>query len=270
MRDFKLAAVIMRSIVGDIDGNLNSLAGFAARAAGEGAGLVVFPEACLTGYTVRSPMHGSAESIPGPLTDAVKSIAADHNLIISAGLVEKANADRCCLTQVLIGPDGIIDAYRKTHLGPTEKSLFLPGNELSVVDCDHARLGIQLCYEGHFPEMSQAQALSGAEVILVPHASPRENPVDKLERWLRYLPARAYDNSVFLAACNQTGDNGDGVDFSGAAMIIGPKGEILAKAASKKEAMITAELNVKDLAAVRNSRMGYFLPLRRPEIYNAK
>lgn len=267
MRDLRLAAATMRAVVGDKTGNLARLQTLAAEAAAKGAQILVLPEACLSGYTVRESMAHLAEPVPGPLTEAVRKIAAGFGLVILAGLVEAGPGGELFLTQVLTGPEGLLGRCRKTHLGPTEKNLFAAGEELALADGLGVRFGLQLCYEGHFPEISLAQALAGADAILIPHASPREDPEEKLDRWLRYLPARAYDNTVFLAACNQVGDNGAGLIFAGAALIVGPKGEILARAAGDREEVIVADLLAENLAAVREGRMGYFLPLRRPEIY---
>jgi len=270
MRDLRAAAAVMRSIVGDKKGNLDRTRRLVFQAADLGAELVLFPEASLTGYTVRQSMRAWAEPVPGPLTEALAILAREAGLVIAAGLVEAGRGNNCWLTQVMVGPQGLIGTHRKTHLGLTEKDLFQPGDKLAVWEYDGVTYGVQLCYEGHFPEISLAQALQGAEVILVPHASPREDPQDKLERWLRYLPARAYDNSVFLLACNPAGDNGQGLTFAGAALILGPKGQVLAQWSGEHETIVRADLPAADLAAVRESKMGFFLPSRRPDLYSTQ
>jgi N-carbamoylputrescine amidase len=268
MRDIRVAAGMMRAVVGDKSGNLARTRQLASLAAGQGAEVLILPEACLTGYTVRESMAHLAEPVPGPLTEALGEIALEFDQVILAGLVEQGSAGDCFLTQVMVGPQGLLGAYRKTHLGPTEMTLFTPGNHMSIIDSQGTRFGIQLCYEGHFPEMTLAQALQGVEVVLIPHASPREEPDQKLERWLRYLPARAYDNTVFVVACNQAGNNGGGLTFSGVALILGPKGQILAQATGTEDALVTADLKEDEIQSVREGRMGYFLPLRRPDLYD--
>ena len=267
MRDLRVAAGMMRSVVGDKAGNLERARRLALEAASRGAEVLVLPEACLTGYTVRESMAHLAEPVPGPLTEALVGVAGECGLAVLAGLVEGGPGGPCYLTQVMAAPGGVAASYRKVHLGPTENDLFASGHNLTVFEYEGVRFALQLCFDGHFPEVSLAQALEGAEVILIPHASPREAAQDKLERWLRYLPARAYDNSVFLVACNPVGDNGAGLTFAGAAVILGLKGEVLARAAGDEQALIVADLKVDDLTAVREGRMGYFLPRRRPEVY---
>jgi N-carbamoylputrescine amidase len=84
---------------------------------------------------------------------------------------------------------------------------------------------------------------------------------------MRHLPARAYDNGLFVIACNQTGENKKGLSFPGIAVVIGPSGEVIDKDLTGREGMLVADLRVEDLARVRNHRMRYFLPNRRPELY---
>ena len=267
MNDLRVAVAMMKAVVGAKADNLARARSLAEAAVAEGAQLLVLPEACLTGYTVRETMAPWAEPVPGPLTQALTDVAASAGLTILAGLVETDQDQSLYLTQVMVGPSGLLGSYRKTHLGPMESNRFSPGGFLGLVNALGCRFGIQMCYEGHFPEMTLAQALKGAEIILIPHASPREEAQVKLERWLRYLPARAYDNTVFVLACNQAGDNGGGLNFSGVALIIGPKGEILAQAAGNEDQLVVADLKAEELNNVKEGRMGYFLPIRRPEVY---
>ncbi len=84
---------------------------------------------------------------------------------------------------------------------------------------------------------------------------------------MRHLTARAYDNGVFIVACNQAGNNGRGLEFPGLAVVIGPSGKILKNKTSTREGLLVADLKAGDLTDVRDHRMRYFLPNRRPELY---
>jgi N-carbamoylputrescine amidase len=110
-------------------------------------------------------------------------------------------------------------------------------------------------------------ALDGVDVIFMPHASPRGTAEEKRDSWLRHLPARAFDNGVFVVACNQTGDNGARLRFPGVALAIGPDGRVIAMDAGDREGLLLATLNAERLGAVRNHPMRYFLPHRRPDIF---
>jgi N-carbamoylputrescine amidase len=83
---------------------------------------------------------------------------------------------------------------------------------------------------------------------------------------MRHLPARAYDNGVFIVACNQTGANGAGMAFPGVAVAIGPDGRVLAERTDIREGLLIADLRAEELAAVRRHPMRYFLPRRRSDI----
>ena len=269
MRNFTLAAACMESVVRDGPGNLARLEALAQGAARRGADLVLFPEACLTGYAIGDQAWEGSLSLDDPLIGETGRLARRLGVDLAVGLMERSENGRLHLTQVLMSRKGdLAGVYRKTHLGPTEKERFWPGRESGVVDLDYARLGLQLCFDAHFPELSTIQADKGAELILAAHASPRqEEPEEKLERWLRYLAARAYDNTVFVAACNPVGDNGQGWTFSGTALILGPKGQVLDSHAGDGPGMALAELSAAELERIANSRMGNFRANRRPGLY---
>ncbi len=107
----------------------------------------------------------------------------------------------------------------------------------------------------------------GAEVIFFPHASPRGNPEEKHISWLRHLTARAFDNSIFVIACNQIGENCNGLEFPGNAMAIDPSGEVIAKDTASRPSMLLVDLKSDVLNGVRSHPMRHFFPHRRPELY---
>jgi N-carbamoylputrescine amidase len=107
----------------------------------------------------------------------------------------------------------------------------------------------------------------GADILFFPHASPRGTPSEKLSSWMRHLTARAFDNSVFVVACNQAGDNGEGLSFPATAVVLGPSGDLLARDTSGEEGLLVVDLKASLLAHVRRHRMRYFFPNRRPDLY---
>jgi len=267
MEDLKVAAVAMRSVVGKKAENLARMETLADRAARKGARAVCFPEMNISGYGLREEMESFAEAIPGPSADAVLKMAKTYNLLILAGLAEKRGKNRFFISQFAAGPAGLLGVYRKLHLGPPEEGIYQAGDEFPVFHFEKIPFGIELCFDGHFPELSTLLALKGAEVIFVPHASPRESSEQKQERWLRYLTARAYDNSVFVVACNQEGKGESGLNFSGAALVLDPRGEVIASSKEDGGGMIFAELKKDTLQRVRESPRGFFLRKRRPDLY---
>jgi N-carbamoylputrescine amidase len=164
-------------------------------------------------------------------------------------------------------PDGGIGTYRKLHIAPPEKGLFHPATRIPIFEEKGVKFGIQLCYDAHFPELSTQMALGGADIVFIPHASPRGTPQEKYTSWRRHLPARAFDNGLYIVACNQAGDNEAGLEFPGLALTIDPSGRIMDKDISGSEKILVVDLSPVILDNIRSHKMRYFLPNRRPELY---
>jgi predicted amidohydrolase len=267
MKDIRIAAVSCRSPVGQIETNLEHTAFWIEQARAAGADLVCFPELTITGYYNHVEIAALAQPLPGPLSERLSKLALSSRLIVLAGLVEQNPHGQPFATHCVFWPDGRMDRYRKLHLAPNEAAFFSAGDEIPVFNSPQASFGIQLCYDGHFPELSTAMAAKGAHILFLPHASPRGDAASKHQSWLRHLPARAYDNGVFVVACNQWGENGKGLVFPGNAMVIAPSGNILAKQVTDGQGMLVVDLSAADLQTVRSHPMRYFFPNRRPELF---
>lgn len=267
MRDLRIAAVCMRAAPGDIDGNLKKTEAFVLEASRQGAEVVCFPELSLSGYGLRDP---EVLCPPDRGEEAVRTItemACAHDVVILAGLIEWPEGHGPCISQIVAGPGGLLGRYRKTHLSPSEKDAYRPGNEFGVFPSGDILFGVQLCYEAHFPEISTLMALKGVRVVFVPHASPRGEPEEKRDSWLRHLPARAFDNALFIVACNQVGVTDPGFSFPGVALVLNPAGRIVAEYTGNAENVLVADLKMAELAEIRGHKMRYFLPHRRPDLY---
>lgn len=266
MKDICVAAAVFRSIAGDIEGNLERMAGWVRQGKGNGADIVCFPELNVTGYAVQSGITADAAlDVSNSAVEKIVQMAASENVAILAGMAEKIG-NGIHASHVVATPDGLAGVYRKIHIAPPERAVFSGGNDIPIFEFRGAKFGIQLCYDAHFPELATAMALKGADILFMPHASPRGAPIDKCKSWMRHLTARAYDNSLFVVACNQTGENGAGLAFPGLALVLDPSGNILKQYLGEEEAVLVAELKSEDLDRVRNHRMRYFLPNRRPDL----
>ena len=267
MQDTRIAVVISRSVAGDVRRNLDAMQSWIKAASDADAAVVCFPEMNVTGYSNQREIKISAEPVPGPISRDLLKLSRKHGIAILAGILEKDETGRFFPCHLVLRPDGFVGGYRKLHIAPSEREIFSPGDQIPIFDIDGLRFAIQLCYDVHFPELSTQMAIKGAEVIFIPHASPRGTPKDKYRSWMRHLTARAFDNGLFIVACNQSGNNGKGLDFPGIAVIIGPSGEVIEKELSGKEGLMVLDLKARDLDRVRGHRMRYFLPNRRPELY---
>lgn len=267
MKDIRIAAVICNSPVNNTVNNLESMAKWIKASKKEDAAIVCFPEMSVTGYSNHKDIKSIAEPVPGPSTQYMLDLAASEEIVILAGIAERDAKNRIFASHLVIEPNGFIGVYRKLHIAPPERNIFTPGNHIPLFKTHDITFGIQLCYDAHFPELSTYMAAKGADLIFIPHASPRGTATDKYKSWMRHLPARAYDNGLFVAACNQIGKNKKGLTFPGLALLINPSGEVIKKHLADNESMMVADLKAEDLDWVRHHKMRYFLPNRRSALY---
>lgn len=266
--DVRIALVSCRSAIGDTAGNLCRMEQWIIAAGNQGADLVCFPELSITGYHVRPPIDAVAEPIDGPCSARLADLAEKHNISILAGMAERSG-DRIYAAHLLAQPESErCRVYRKLHLGPPEKQYFYPASRIPpLFEACGLHIGVQLCYDAHFPQLSTHMAINGADLLVIAHASPGKSPEEKQSSWMRHLPARAFDNGVYVAAVNAAGDNGCGLNFPAVALLISPEGTILQSYAGMEEHILVADLSAEKLRGVRNHPMKYFLPNRRPELY---
>lgn len=269
MENMKIAAVQMNSTVGKIEDNLSSMRKWIKTASEQNVDLICFPEMCITGYAMPQSIEFS-ETMNGDSVNCILKMSEEFSMSIAAGLSEKS--DDCSYITQFIAEDGVIKGkYRKTHLGEREKLYYKAGNSIKIIKCKNANIGFQLCWESHFPEISSILALDGADVILMPHSSGLPSSRRK-DVWDKCLKARAYDNTVYVIACNQLGNNSLGTIFGGGCTAIDPRGNTLAEDYNSKDSMIVADIASEILDKLRKREYTsmkdlYYLNRRRPELY---
>lgn len=247
----------------DPEAGLAAVADAAGRAAAAGARLLVTPEMSLTGYAIGADRVAElAEPVPGPLTDRVAAIAAEHGLAIAVGLPVRTPAG-VANTVVVVDSDGsLLAGYAKAHLyGDVDRDAFVPG-DVGVVQfrLDGVVVGLLVCYDVEFPEAVRAHALAGTELLVVP--TGLMDPYGHVGTVL--VPARAYESQLFVAYANRTGAEGEFV-YCGASCVIAPDGTELARA-GRGEELLLADVDPAVLTASR--RVNTHLADRRPELYH--
>ncbi len=268
MLDIRVAAVQMHCPVRNSKANLDKIASLCAEARRQGVDIILFPELCVSGYDTSVDGSAQIERIPGPATERLETIARENEITILAGMLEEDISGIVYNTHVVVTPQRLAGIFRKLHVPTVENGVWRHGDDLPVFHHPKLRFGVEICYDSHFPELSTALTIRGAEVLFFPHASPGpESYEDKRARWLRYQPARACDNGGYVVVCNQVGDNGGGTTFPGVSHIFDPQGKLIAEAESAREQMIVADLSAALLAQVRRDRLFYFHYWRRPELY---
>lgn len=277
METFTIAAVQMNGPFGEVEKNLQAVAGWARQAAEAGARLALFPELVVTGHWCDRAAYRYAEPVPdGPIVRRLEQVARELGLVLSVGMGEMDRGAQYN-TQVLVGPAGYLGKQRKTHASSDEYFHFRMGSELPVFDLGFCRVGTLICFDVMFPETARLLAVHGAEVILNPHAARcgkwRVRGQTRLVRgvkrqWGMLYPSRAYDNACYLVATNQAGHAGGQVSHAGGTMVWAPDGELIAQSQSRviAEEMVVCELDGERLLD-RRSRSCLPLRVRRPEIY---
>jgi N-carbamoylputrescine amidase len=271
MKDTRIAAVIFHSPLKNVAQNLQRMEEWIRAAKKQQAAIVCFPEMNICGYSIRGDsLESDDEPRSGSVAKKLQKLARENEICILAGMAEKGAADRLYASHLVATPEKLAGSYRKLHIAPPERHIFAAGTQVTLFKFNDLSFAIQLCYDAHFPELTTRMALEGADVLFIPHASPRGTPQEKFDSWLRHLPARAYDNGLYLVACNQTGDNQEGLKFPGVAMVVNPLGRVIAQKKGMQEGILFADLKAAELKAVRQHPMRYFLPNRRPDIYQTE
>ncbi len=271
MEDLRVAAAQITCPVGRPDENLAKHRLYARRAAEAGARVVCFPEASLTGYPTGDDRPDAiAQPLNGEVSHALADLSAETGLLILAGLVERDPSGVLYNSMLAAAPTGLLGAYRKTHVANTEIHRFYHGDAFLTFPWGRTTFGVQICYDMHFAEMTRCLALLGAEVIFALYGSPDPctpaGHASKRTRWLKYLPARAFDNSVYVVAVNQVGHNGS-IEFPGNSIVLNPLGEIVAEARPMVEDLLVVDLPEATLREKRREALQFFTHFRRPELY---
>jgi predicted amidohydrolase len=244
----------------------------ALRAAVEmGASIVVLPELANSGYAFRTAEEARAAAVPadGALLDGWAAEAAQSDAVVIGGFCELGADGRVFNSAAVVGAGGVLAVYRKLHLWNDEASWFSPGEEPApVVSTRHGRIGVGVCYDIEFPELTRGLALAGAELIALPTNWPRQAVAPGGEPSLHLLArATAYFSRVFVAVCDRGGDE-RGLGFQGGTAIAKPDGSLLAAAMPGARAeTVIAEC---DLSVSRDKRTGArndAIADRRPELY---
>ena len=178
-----------------------------AEAAAGRADLAVFPEATMVRFG--SDLLAAAEPLDGPFCSQVAAACASAAVAAVVGVFEPAGSDRVHNTAVAFSAAGTrVAAYRKLHLydalGQLESETVAPGSDIVVTSLAGAPVGLQICYDIRFPELTRALAVAGARLVTV--SAAWATGLLKEEHWVTLLRARAIENTVWIAAVDQVPD----------------------------------------------------------------
>ncbi len=273
MREVTIAVVQMKPRLGEAEENLVKMTEMVSRIASQQkVDLIVFPELITSGYELGVRFTELAQRVPGPTINLMAQRANEYGVYIAFGIVTKERVESVLYNSaILVGPDGeLLDVYNKIHLRGEERMAFREGYKLPVIPTEVGNIGLMIGYDLAFPEVARSLALDGAEILCVLANWEAAN----MDEWKTYVRARAYENSLFVAAANRVGEDVT-LNFGGESMVVGPRGQIHASLAGETDPETGAPLEGfavarVDLDDVRKYREEFqFVQMRQPAMYKA-
>jgi len=262
-----VSCVQMEPVMFNVTANLNKMIQFIDRVMAESpkTDLIVFPELITSGYECGNEFQNLAETAPdGESMKLIGAYAKKYKVHIIYGFPERDPFVRDVLynSSVFIGSDGeVIGIYRKVHLFASEKSYFRPGCDYPLFDSPIGKIGIMICWDTAFPEVARAYALQGADLIVI--STNWEKPY--CDDWDLITRARAFDNTIYVAAANRIGFDVT-LGFFGRSKIMGPLGVPIKELNEEVEGIISAELDYMLPIKLRYEYYTFFKD-RRPDTY---
>lgn len=211
-----------------------------------------------------------------PMIAAMAELAAELEVVLPISFFESAGSVFFNSLVVIDADGSVVGHYRKSHIpdgpGYQEKFYFSPGDTgFCTVDTAVGRVGVAICWDQWFPEAARSMALAGAEMLFYPTAIGSEPPApgyDSSGHWQRVMQGHSAANLLPVIASNRVGTE-EGkrteITFYGSSFITGHHGEKLAEAPRDEQAVITATLDLDEIASDR-AAWGLFRD-RRPDLY---
>ncbi len=244
MRELNIAVVQIAPELGRMEANVGKMADMIAKIATEQpVDVIVFPELSVTGYEGGQRFAQMAQRVPGAVTNILGQHAVEFGVYVLIGMAVKEKVESVLYNSaVLIGPDGgVAGEYRKVHLPAEERLVFRPGYKIQPIETEVGTLGVMVGWDLAFPEVARNLVLEGAEVLLLPAAWQTQDA----DMWRTLLVARAYENDVFIAAANRSGEE-PSYTFAGQSAVLAPGGDVLAAIEDPEPPVETDEVSAEE------------------------
>jgi len=254
--------------LGDLEHNLTMTVAAIKDAVEHGSQVVVLPELVTSGYSFATAAEARAAGMTrnDSIFDDWIAAAAGAAVVIG-GFAEVDEAGTMFNSAVLLDPAGGRTFYRKTHLWDREKSVFAPGNELPpVVPTQFGAIGLLICYDMEFPELTRHLALAGADLLAVPANWPLLEipPIGEHPAEVVIAMSTARVNHVAVACCDRSGEE-RGQRWTQASTIVAADGWIASQ--SNGQTLISAELDLEASQTKSISQRNDLFADRRTDLY---
>jgi N-carbamoylputrescine amidase len=251
--------IVQMSCEKDKGANLKKAIEKILEAVGKGAQIVCLQELFTSLYFCDVEDYDNfllAESVPGPSTDILQSIAKENRIVIIASLFEKRAQGIYHNTTAVIDADGTyMGKYRKMHIPDDpafyEKFYFTPGDlGYKVFDTKYAKIGVLICWDQWYPEAARITSLMGAEILFYPTAigwsTAQDLPTneEQYNAWQTIQRSHAVANGVHVVSVNRVGFEQNGaMKFWGGSFVANPFGKILYLASHDQEEVFVQEID---------------------------
>jgi predicted amidohydrolase len=256
-------------ISGNINENFEKTLQLIEEAAKNGAQLICFPELQLSPFFPQYEGVDTSNYVLSINDEKIKKIqekCKEFNIIAVPNIYLK-ESNKYYDASILINSDGeIMGVSKMVHIMRChqfyEQDYYSPSDTgFRVYDTTIGRIGIIVCFDRHMSESFRLCALQGADLIIIPTANVKDEPLEKFE-WELRIPAM--QNNVFVAMCNRVGKEGE-MDFAGESIVVDPNGDVAQKA-DEKEQIIYADIDLSMVHKYREKRP--YISLRRPRVYS--
>lgn len=238
-----IALIQIHSYPGEVERNVSHGIELYRKAVEGGAKAVVFPELWTCGYYLETPAFLAAAEKDMEILARFRALAAEYQVLTILPVPQVIEGSLYIGLYVIERTGEVIAAYQKSFLWGREQNYFVHGKRrYDPVDTSIGRIGTLICYDIEFPEPARILALKGAQLIFVPSVWS----IPALNRWNIQLPARALDNTVFIAGINNVGEGA-----CGHTRVVGPFGNILADASGDQEEVLLADIDYAEINRIR-------------------
>jgi 5-aminopentanamidase len=263
-----IAAAQLAPTLGDLRANRILARDAIREAARRGADVVVLPELITSGYVFESPQEARSVAIASDheILEEWASEAAAADLVLIAGFCELAEDGAVYNSAAALDATGLRAVYRKLHLWDREKLVFTPGSAPPpVIDTRVGRIGVVVCYDLEFPELTRSVALAGAQLLAVPTNWPLvARPVGERPPEVVIAMATARVNRMAVVCADRLGVE-RGQEWTGGTTIVGVKGWPLAE--TREPGLISADVDLREALDKRFTDHADAFADRRPELY---
>jgi len=251
-----------------VEENVKKACNAIEEAAGHGCDVICFPEVQFSPFFPQFPgrdVTGYLIAIDHPIVERLRRKCRDLGIVCVPNFYQREGDWRFDASPVIDTDGAILGISKMVHIVRTpcfyEQDYYTPADTgFHVYDTTAGAIGVVICFDRHFPESIRTCVLKGAQIIIIPTANTKSEPLELFEWEMR---VSAVQSGVFIAMCNRVGVEGE-MDFAGESLVVDPSGAVIAKADDRAQ-LLLADLDLAMVERCRQSRP--YLALRRPEYY---